>query len=441
MRAPLGARRAIGVIGTIGALAGTAQANPADVIGLGARAISMGGAQVATVEDSTAGYYNPALLASFDDIRIDVGYQMAVPRVGANGETFAVDRSAGLSTGIAVPGKLLGKRLAIGATLFLPDQQITRSRTLPAERPRFLAYDNRPQRLLMAATAAVELVPGLQVGAGVAYMASTNGTVELEGLVGFPNPAVSSLDLSIDVDVKTIRYPHAGIAWRVTDRLVLGASYRGAFRLVIDQTVKVRGDLGTPDAVVVEDGRLDLRSASEDLFQPMQITVGGALQVTRCLLVALDVAYQRWSVYDNPSAKIELELDIGQFNDLVMIPPPRTFEPPDLRDIVVPRLGVEWKRDQWTARGGYVFEPAVSPEQRGESNFLDNHKHTLALGGGVLWRGLAGVIAKPVSLDGFVSFTYLQPRDHRKLSPVDPVGDYTAKGHAIAAGITSRWRF
>ena len=232
--------------------------------------------------------------------------------------------------------------------------------------------------------------------------------------------------------MKTIRYPHAGIAWKPTPRLTLGASYRGGFRLVIDQTVKVRGDLGTPDATVVEDGRLDLRSVSQDLFQPVQITVGGAYQVTPRLLVALDLAYQRWSVYDNPTAKIEIELDIKQFNDLVNIPPPRILEVPNLRDIVVPRLGVEWKgapgHRSWTARGGYLFEYAVAPEQTGTSNFIDNHKHTLALGGGLTWRGIGGVILKPVSLDAFVSFTYLQPRDHHKLSPVDPVGDYTSRG-------------
>jgi len=425
--------------------AAPASANPADVIGLGARAIAMGGAQVATVDDSTAGYYNPARLASFDDIHIDVGYQMAVPRVGANGELFPIDRSQGLAAGIAVPGRVLGKRLAIGATVFVPDQQVTRTRTLPAERPRFLTYDNRPQRLLMAATAGFEILPGLQIGGGVAYMASTNGTVELQGLVGFPNAELSDLDLSIDVDVQTIRYPHAGIAWQASPKLSFGASYRGGFRLVIDQTVKVRGDLGTPDIVVVENGRLDLRSVSQDLFQPMQITVGGAYQVTPCLLVALDIAYQRWSVYDNPTARIEIELDVGQFNDLVMIPPPRQLEIPDLRDIVVPRLGVEWQGApgprKWIARGGYVFEAAVAPEQKGESNFIDNHKHTLSLGGGIEWRGIGDVIQKPFSLDGFVSFTYLQPRDHHKLSPVDPVGDYTASGHAIAAGVMTRWRF
>ncbi len=425
--------------------ASTAEANPADVIGLGARAISMGGAQVASVDDSTAGYYNPARLASFDDIHIDVGYQMAVPRVGANGETFAVDRSEGLAAGLAVPGQILGKRLAIGASLFVPDQQVTRTRTLPAGRPRFLAYDNRPQRLLLAAVGAYEILPGLQVGAGVAYMASTNGSVELEGLVGFPNTTDSNLDLSVDVDVKTIRYPHAGISWRVTPRLTLGASYRGGFRLVIDQTVKVRGDLGTPDTVVVEGGRLDLRSVSEDLFQPMQITVGGAFQVTPCLLAALDISYQRWSVYDNPTARIDIELDVKQFNDLVMIPPPKQLEPPNLRDIYVPRLGVEWRgqpgKRRWTARGGYVFERAVAPIQKLESNFIDNNKHTLALGGGLEWKGIGDVIQKPVSLDAFVSFTYLMPRDHHKLDPVDPVGDYTAKGHAFAAGLMSRWRF
>lgn len=423
----------------------TASANPADVFGLGARAIAMGGAQVASVDDSTAGYYNPARLASFDDIHIDVGYQMAVPRVGANGETFAIDRSEGVAAGIAVPGKILGRRLAIGASLYVPDQQVTRTRTLPAERPRFLAYDNRPQRLLLAANAAFEITDGLQIGAGVAYMASTNGSVELQGLVGFPNAAESDLDLSIDVDVKTIRYPHAGIAWQATPRLMLGASYRGGFRLVIDQTVKVRGDLGTPDTVVVEDGRLDLRSVSQDLFQPLQVTVGGAYRITPCVLLAADLVYQRWSVYDNPTAKIEVELDVKQFNDLVMIPPARILEPPKLRDIVVPRLGVEWKAAtgprEWTARGGYVFERAVSPEQKGESNFIDNHKHTVAIGGGVQWKGLGEVIQKPVSLDAFVSFTYLQPRDHHKLSPIDPVGDYTAKGHAFAAGLMSRWRF
>jgi long-subunit fatty acid transport protein len=273
------------------AVARTAAANPADIVGIGARGIAMGGAQVAAADDSTASYYNPALLIAGDDIHIDIGYQIAVPQIGANGETFAVDYAQGLAVGIAVPGKFRNQRLAIGASLYLPDQHITRTRTLPFGRPRFLAYDNRPQRVMLAATAGFEIVPGLSVGAGIAYMSSTNGEVELQGLVGFPDPDASDLDLAIDVDVKTIRYPHAGVAWRVLPWLELGASYRGGFRLVTDQTVRVRGDIGAPGLPpVVDDGRLDLRSVSQDLFQPMQITAGFAAQITPRWLVAFDLA-------------------------------------------------------------------------------------------------------------------------------------------------------
>jgi len=437
--------RTLAVAGAVAAPA-AARANPADIFGLGARGAAMGGAQVAAADDSTACYYNPALLVSTDDIHIDVGYQMAVPEVGANGETFHVDRSEGIAAGIVVPGHIGRQRLAIGASLFLPDQQVTRTRTLPAERPRFLAYDNRPQRLLMAATAAFEIVPGLSVGGGVAYMASTNGVVDLRGLVGFPDPTGSDLDLSIDVDVKTIRYPHLGIAWRPLPWLQLGAAFRGGFRLVIDQTVRVRGDIGPPgQAPVIEDGRLDLRSVSQDLFQPVQITAGFAAQLAPSWLVAFDLGFQRWSTFANPTAHIDIELDIKQFNDLVNIPAAQPLPVPNLHDIIVPRLGVEWRgrpgRRTWAARAGYVYEPAVAPPQAGESNFIDNDKHTLSVGGGVEWPGLGRVIMKPLSLDAYVAVTVLAPRDHHKLSPVDPIGDYRSSGYVVAAGVMSRWRF
>ena len=52
------------------AIASTAHANPADVVGMGARGAAMAGAQVAAVDDSTANYYNPAQLAA-DDAAIE----------------------------------------------------------------------------------------------------------------------------------------------------------------------------------------------------------------------------------------------------------------------------------------------------------------------------------------------------------------------------------
>ena len=55
-------------------------------------------------------------------------------------------------------------------------------------------------------------------------------------VIGAPEPQGASreIELSIDVDLETIRYPHAGIAWEATPWLDLGVSYRGGFKLVVE---------------------------------------------------------------------------------------------------------------------------------------------------------------------------------------------------------------
>jgi long-subunit fatty acid transport protein len=424
------------------AVARPVAANPADAFGFGARGQAMAGAQVAGANDTSAAYYNPALLASSPDIRIDLGYQAAVPQLTVDGNDAHVDNSRGMAIGLAVPGNLLGARLAVGAGVFLPDQHITRTRTLASSQPRFALYDNRPQRLFLAANLAVRLPRGISLGAGIAYMSSTQGTVGLQGTVGFPDPAVSQLALSMDVDLKTIRYPQAGVAWEVMPWLTLGASYRGGFRLDIDQAFDIRGNIGTPGfEPLVADAYLRLRSRAQDLFQPAQATIGAAAQLTPALSLAFDLAWHRWSVFENPAAKIDIDLDVGQFNDLVDIPPQEALPAPHYHNIAVPRLGLELRHAQIRWRAGYSFEPSPAPAQSGATNFIDNDKHTVAIGAGVDKLGLGGIILKPISFDLALAATLLPGREHDKLIAADPIGDYRSAGVVWSGSIMSRWRF
>ncbi len=428
-------------------VAAPAAANPADLFGFGARGQAMGGAQVAAVDDASANYYNPALLAGSDDIRVDLGYQLAVPRLAIDDRDTGVDGSRGLAIGLAVPGRIGGVRLAVGAGIFMPDQHLTRTRTLPSGQPRWQLYDNRPQRLFLAANLAIELPHGVSIGGGLAYMSSTEGTVGLDGIVGFPDPAASQLDLAIDVDLRTIRYPQAGAAWRVRPWLTVAGSYRGGFKLILDQTFDITGDIGTPGFdPLVDDGYLHLRSRAQDLFQPAQLTVGLDAQLTPRLGVAFDLAWHRWSAFENPAAKIDLDLDLGDFNDLVNIPPQDALPAPHFHDIAVVRLGVEYLAARsatraWRARGGYVYEPTPAPAQVGATNFIDGDKHALSIGGGVELPGLGGIVLRPLSLDLALAATWLPERTHRKLIAADPVGDYSAGGVVLAASLESRWRF
>ncbi len=445
--AALAATAALAALAALAATAAPAAANPADLFGFGARAQGMGGALTAGTDDAGANYYNPALLAGGDDIRIDVGYQLAQPLLSVDGHSQGVDTSRGLALGLAVPGRLAGARLAIGAGLFLPDQQLTRTRTLPSPQPRWALYDNRPQRLFLAANLAFELPGGVSVGGGIAYMSGMKGVVQLEGIVGFPDPASSQLVLDMDVDLKTIRYAQAGVAWQATPWLTLAASYRGGFRLVLDQTFRLSGDIGSPGAPpLVEDGFLHLRTVAQDLFQPMQVTAALHAQLTPRLALGFDLAWHRWSVFENPAANIDIELDIGDFNDLVNIPPQDPLPAPHFHDIAVPRLGVEWvarrtPRRVWRVRGGYTYEPSPAPEQSGATNYIDGDKHTLATGAGVELPGLGGVILRPVAIDVSLVTTFLPERSHRKLLAADPVGDYRARGMVIGGALSSRWRF
>lgn len=426
---------------------GTAAANPVDLFGFGARAQGAGGAMTAATDDAGANYYNPARLAGSDDIRIDVGYQLALPSLAVDGQDQNVDASRGTALGIVVPGRLAGARLAIGAGLFLPDQQITRTRTLPSGQPRWSLYDNRPQRLFLAANVALALPGRVSIGAGISYMSSTKGDVALDGVVGFPDASTSQLALAIDVDLETIRYPQAGVSWDATPWLTLAATYRGGFKLVLDQTFDITGDIGTPGFdPLVADGFLHLRSLAQDLFQPATVTVAGRARVTPRLALSFDLGWQRWSVYENPAAQIDIALDIGDFQDLVNIPPQEPLPDPHFHDIAVPRLGVEWlaadgPRRRWMVRGGYAYEPSPAPPQFGSTNHIDNDKHTLAAGATLELPGIGGVILRPVSFDLSLMATFLPERQHDKLLAVDPVGDYRSGGRVLAGGVSSRWRF
>jgi long-chain fatty acid transport protein len=440
-------RRALIVLLTIAPAA--ARANPADMFGFGARGMAMGGAMTAAADDATANYYNPAMLARLDTIRIELGYQAALPFLTTDGQDNHVDSARGTDIDIAVPGELYGARFTVGAMILLPDQAVTRLRELSAQQPRWALYDNLPQRLVFGANAALALGDRVTVGGGISYMAATKGTVNLRGLVGFPQPERSNLDLAIDVDLDTIRYPEAGIWVRAADWLDLAASYRGGFVLTIDLAFRLQGDIGLPgQPPVVQNGHVFLRTTSQDLYQPAEYTVGGLARVSPKLKISADLSYHRWKTYENPSAHIDPpDIDVGQFQGMVNIPPFPPLPPPGFHDIWVPHLGAEWiaREDddhRWIARGGYVYEPSPAPEQTGESNFIDNDKHTFSAGLGLTLRhGLGEIIPRPVDFDLGVGFTELVPRDHHKMSPIDPIGDYRSGGHVIMMGILSRWQF
>ena len=424
-------------------------ANPADVFGFSPRASAMAQAAVAVSDDSSANYYNPAGLARQGDLRIDIGYQAAHPSLSINGHDSHVDSTSGFLVGISAPGQIFGTRIAFGAALFLPDDRISRTRSLAYAQPRWENYDNRTQRIFLAANLAIKLPGGVSVGGGIAFMSRTRGTVQLRGVVGFSDPeADTRLFTDVNVDLLAVRYPQVGVAWEVTRYLTLAASYRHSFSLQLEQTFSIHGDVGNVGVdPIVKNGFLEAKTASTDLFQPGQLTVGGALRVTPRLLLAFDLVWARWSDFTTPASNVSITLDVGpQLNPLVHLPPPRTYPSPGFHDILIPRLGVEARALERhhvlvDVRGGYSYEASPVPNQSGESNLIDCDKHHLTVGLGVTLQNLTRVVPRPLAIDVHLATTVLAPRATHKIDPLDPVGDYVAGGAIVEWGVMTRWAF
>jgi long-chain fatty acid transport protein len=428
--------------------AARAHANPVDAFGFGSRGVAMGGAHTAVADDGSANYYNPAGLVRGRDLRLDIGYQFVQPLLRMNGRDNDVDQTRGFAIGLVAPGAFGPFRFAFGVALWLPDQRLSRVRSLPFSEPRWVYYDNRTQRLLLSANLAVQIVPGLYVGGGLTFMSRTAGTLNLKGNIAVGDPDESSLVTQISVDLLAVRYPQVGALWEVTPNVSLGLCYRHSFLLQLDQGFRIDGDIGGGLGVppVVENGYIAARTISSDLFQPWQLTLGGAVRLLRRLLVSVDLTWAAWSEFPVPATQVTIGHDLKQFEALFKLPGSTTYPEPRFHDIVIPRVGIEWRardgaRLAVDTRFGYSYEASPVPAQFGESSLVDSDKHTFSIGAGLELKRLRPILWRPLSIDAHLAVTYLPERAERKIDPRDPVGDYVADGVVVQVGLMLRSRF
>ncbi len=425
-----------------------ARANPMDTFGFGSRETAMGGAVSADVRGWTATYYNPAALARSRGLEIGVGYFRADHHLEINGADTGVDPVKGFNAGLVAPGTLFGIPFAFGLAVHLPDDRISRVRALRQEQPRWELYDNRNQRLFLAANLAIEPVPWLWIGGGLSFMSSTRGRLDITGKANVFSPDSSTLRHEVDADLTAIRYPQAGARVALGDRVALAAVYRGEFQLGLDLTAHLQGDISG-----ITTALYDLHTVSVNNFLPQQVVLGGAWEVTRDLKATFDATWIDWSAYVAPVAKLDVLLDIpppASGWPATIQPPqspaPTRIEPLVMHDRVVPRLGLEWRalslrKVDAFLRGGYEVAKSPIAAQTGLTNYVDRDRHTGSIGIGTTLRDLARELPGALSIDAHLQWSELVEATTLKANPADYVGDYTAGGRIINFGVTTSFAF
>lgn len=412
-----------------------ASANPHDVFGFGSRGPAMGNAVAADTSDASAVYYNPAGLARAKGLSLDIGYFRASHHLSTNGTDNRVDPVSGLVFGIVAPGELFGTRFAFGLGAHLPDDRISRVRAFRQEQPRWELYDNRNQRLTLTAALAVAPTEWLQIGAGLSFMSSTVGRLDISGSANIFAPEQSQLRHEVDADLTAIRYPHVGARVALTDRIALAVVYRHQFQLGLDLTAHLEGDISGLTVA-----KYDLATSSVNNFLPRQVVLGGSWLVHDRVKINADVTWVQWSAYVAPVAKLDVALDI---------PPPRggwpaTISPPEtpapialvplkMSDRVVPHLGVEIraldeKKVAGFVRAGYEMQKSPIAAQSGSVSYIDRDRHTGSLGLGVVWKQPGEIMPGSLALDLHAQLSVLPEATTLKTSAADLVGDFRAGG-------------
>ena len=150
---------------------------------------------------------------------------------------------AEMQGGVIMPTTIGGRDLAFSIAVHLPDERVSRIRALPQRQPRWVLWDNRPQRLVITSSAAVDITEGLSVGAGLTFLANTAGTVHMTGTVDLLDADKTHLSNAVDVNLSAVRYVTAGATYRHRSGWSLGAVYRHDFVLRLDLAIDVQGDV------------------------------------------------------------------------------------------------------------------------------------------------------------------------------------------------------
>ncbi|MEZ4329132.1 MAG: outer membrane protein transport protein [Polyangiales bacterium] len=420
----------------------TAHATPADLLGFGARNIALGGAVAADVQDGGANYYNPAGLVGSPGLRLSLSYASLSSDLHINDVNSHVERISGLNLGIVAPAAIGSVRLAFGLAVHLPDQRINRTRSSLPSRPFWTLYDSRPHKVYLATNLALQLVPWLNVGVGVTFQSASTMELDIVGDINFLRTSQTRLTHQLQGDLLSSRAFQAGAQVRPLDWLSIGLTWRGALALRDQLTARVEGGLtGLGPAFPVS---FELVSRSVGAYIPQQLVVGVAARPIEALRVSLDVSWVDWSKHPSLISTEELLLNVelppGIMLDIPSMIGGTTPVPMNLRDIVVPRVGVEWDAHRTDAfvlhtRAGYVFERSPFPAQRGRTNFVDSNRHSLALGVGATFVSPGRRFPGDLNLDAYFLYAQVSERAHEKLSLVDPVGDYTAGGRQYGFGL------
>ena len=403
---------------------------PAGVLefGMGARAVAMGQAQVAAVNDASAMTYNPAALSymrDYWDLRTRQ-YFLQVASVGTDSILYLNDReqrdpyTSAFTIGIVLP---LTRKLTGGIQVYYPQDttielEFFRGPTLS----RYRAW----RWFYVIAGGSYQITRKLSVGAGMNATLNFNSSplnldlTSVIALIGLDiGGGAKDLNPAFKIDVLLKQSYELGALYRPTKWLNLGAFYRYKLGTEFNIPIKIPAGL-TPETNILISGYMYV-------LNPPQWAFGAAVFPTKNLTLAFDMQYDMWSKV-TPGVKITS--DSPTFSS-----PKENFK---LDNVWWPKFGVEWKdklggkysRSDYAVRLGYSHYTSPYPDKIPASGDMDTDADFFS--GGFSFGYKPRRTLDYVSLDYFYQYVNLVERNIKHIDQNPP--SLIADGHVIYTG-------
>ncbi len=302
----------------------------------GSKAMGLGNAYTAIVDDASAVYWNAAGMSFLEGTNFTLGAALIGPNTSFRGVTPAVDKSRMMPQVFYVPHFFLTHKLTESFSVGLGASVPFGLGTLWKDNwvGRYLAVETELQTIAVPLVVSYKVTDNLSISAGGSYHHATVLIKQAASLAPFEGDAF----VVLEGDESASFGYNFGILWKPFDVLSVGGSFKSEVDFSFEGTAEPEGP--TQLASSLPSGDITAK-----LTTPMNIQGGIALQVFNQLRLSADFQWIGWSSYDTLAADFIDE----SFED---ISEPRLYE-----DTYILRFGAQYDiNEDLSLLGGIYYD-------------------------------------------------------------------------------------
>ncbi len=384
-----------------------------------ARATSLGGAVVASLEDPAAVHVNPAILSSLSGTNLSFGAMAVMPTYSFTGPAPAGTSTNMLSQAVFAPNIALtfapAGPFAFGVTAAIP--YMLKTEWEPSWVGSRVVTKMEMRSVVVSPAVGYRVFEGLDVGLGLNIVSSK---VLMSNRIGFEPLTVPDGTATYEGTSRLDYGFQAGVVYRPFEALTLAVAYRSRVRVAVVDGSATFLDVPSSRSASYANGPV-----STSYVTPENLHAGASIRLGEAITLHGEAQFVRWSAFD----QIVIDFADPATNDIILVE--------NWKDAIVLRAGAEFMLGGATLRAGFFFDRSPIPNEYFRPSIPESDRTGIS-------AGIGSMIGANLRLDFALAYVKLSDRAV-STSRVEYLpgqylnGAYTGSGTIAGLNVSYRW--